>query len=191
MDGDFIHRLFRKRRRYPIKRDESGRSARRRCFDLFDEGSRPSEAAPIVGVSLRTACRYFQDWKKLPRCLEDKYKVVRSMMMHNPGFSESLVKDVNDILGLTLEEVRSRMEEPWGLKRLLKGKWPEQTEKSEDTPAHVDKYKQWSRLKAAISIIYLYEVRGVPIERIVEELEKLDKHYHRPKGKNEEAGDGP
>jgi len=157
---------------------------------LFDEGKRPAEVALIVGVSLRTACRYFQDWKKLPRCLEDKYRAVRSMMAQSPDFSESVLKDVSNILDLPLEEVRSRLEEPWGLKRLLIGKWPEQTGKSEDTPAPEDKNKQWSRLKAAISIIYLYEVCGVPMERIVEELEKLDKYYHRPKGKKEEAGDG-
>jgi len=187
---NFFNRFHRKGRKYPIKRDESGRSARRRCFDLFDEGRRPSEAAPIVGVSLRTACRYFQDWKKLPRCLEDKYKVARSMMAHSPDFSESLLKDISDILDLPLKEVRSRLEEPWGLKRLLKGKWPEQTEKIEDAPAPLDRPKQWSRLKAAISIIYLYEVRGVPMERIVEELEKLDKYYHCSKGKKE-ASDAP
>ncbi len=35
--------LWFKRRDYPIKRDEYGRSARQQAFDLFTEGYRPSQ----------------------------------------------------------------------------------------------------------------------------------------------------
>jgi hypothetical protein len=191
MARSFLRRLFSKRRRYPIKRDAAGRSARRRCFDLFDEGKRPSESAPIVGISLKTSCRYFHDWKRLPRRLEERYEVLKSLMEHSPGFSESMLKNIVDILGISLEDVKERLEEPYGLKRLLMRRWPEQAGNSDDPPAPTDKYKQWNRLKAAILLIYIHEKRGVPKERIMEELEKLDREYYRPKPKKEEARNEP
>ena len=65
--------LLRKRRKYPIKRNEFGESARRRAFDCFDRGLRPAQVANEVGISPRTACRYFADWKRHRPKLDARY----------------------------------------------------------------------------------------------------------------------
>jgi hypothetical protein len=111
-------------------------------------------------------------------------------MKRHPEFSEKLLKTTADQLGLPLDELKERLEEPWGLKRLMAGTSPEEGGTSH-TPAAGDKHKQWRRFKAAMMLLYIHEIRGVPGERILEELEKLDEQYYRPKPKQEEASDGP
>lgn len=39
-------------RKYPIKRDESGNSARKRAFAEFDEGNKPRDIFEAVGISI-------------------------------------------------------------------------------------------------------------------------------------------
>ena len=55
-----------KRRKYPIKLDEKGKSARSRCFEMFRDNTPSSEIAKIVGVKVETVRRYHQQWKKNP-----------------------------------------------------------------------------------------------------------------------------
>jgi len=188
----FFRRFLRKKRKYPIKKNKYGWSNRYRALMLFDQGMTPAQVASGSDgeVSVRTARRYYSCWKKLPRGLEEKYRRIRKAMKRYPEYSEMLLKNVADQLGLPLDELKQKLEKPWSFKRLITTGWPEQADKSEDTSAAQDKYKQWSRLKTAIMLIYLYEVRGVPGERILEELDMLDRQYHRPKAKKEEASDG-
>ena len=58
--------LFWKKREYPIKRDESGRSLRSQAFELFDQGYRPSQVykQQLVAASKTTLFRYYEDWKR-------------------------------------------------------------------------------------------------------------------------------
>jgi transposase len=56
----------RKRRKYPIKLDEKGKSARSRCFEMFGDNTPSNEIAKIVGVKIETVRRYHQQWKKNP-----------------------------------------------------------------------------------------------------------------------------
>jgi len=98
-----IGKLRRRRRKYPIKRDEWGRSARRQALDLFEHGKMPAQVALIVGVSVRTARRYFQDWKKLPRNLESKYMVAKKLLNSSPGYREKVVKTICELPGLPEE----------------------------------------------------------------------------------------
>ena len=58
--------MKRKRRKYPIRRDESGRSARQRCFLGFRKVMTLAQAARDAGVTSRTARRYYADFKKSP-----------------------------------------------------------------------------------------------------------------------------
>jgi hypothetical protein len=157
---------------------------RQRSFYWFDRGLSPAETATKAGISKKTSRKYYSQWKKLPRCLEERYRIVKKYLKLHPESSQPGLKHVADQLDIPLEELRERLEEPWGLKRLMMGRWLGKAAKG-DTPAAADKYKQWNRLKTAIDIIYLCEVRGVPGERIVEELEKLNEQYHRPKAKGE------
>ncbi|MFC2032432.1 hypothetical protein ACFLUS_03595 [Chloroflexota bacterium] len=115
-------RLF-KRRRYPLKRDENGPSARQRAFNLFRTGQRPSQICKTIPISLRTACRYYDDFKKLHHKVP--YSMIRKWMRENPEFSEKVIALLATNLDMPREEVVARMQKPWGLMGALKGKWPD------------------------------------------------------------------
>ena len=61
--------LWRKRRKYPIKRDQYGRSARQHAFVLFDKKYRPAQIFKqgLIPVPIRTLFRYFEGWKMVER----------------------------------------------------------------------------------------------------------------------------
>lgn len=115
-------RLFRKRN-HPIKGDETGRSARRCAFDLFGEGQRPSQVCRTIGIPPRTAYRYYEDYKKLNNKLP--YSQIRKWMKESPEFSEKVVDLIAASLGMSREEVVTRMQKPWGLLQAMKGEWPD------------------------------------------------------------------
>ena len=112
-----------KSRKYPITRDQFGRSGRRRAFDAFDRGLRPSVVAKEEHLKPNTVYRYFQQWKKLPRNYEMEYKAFQTLKKSGIGFSEDTIKTLAVGLGISEEEVRRDLQKPWGLKRLLMGKW--------------------------------------------------------------------
>ena len=63
---DLLRRVRKKGRRYPIKRDEWGESARTRCFEMFEDKVPLPEISRIVGVPLKTVYTYHSQWKKNP-----------------------------------------------------------------------------------------------------------------------------
>lgn len=159
MRRGFFKRLRNKGRKYPIKRDQLGRSARCRAFQLFDKGMRPAEVAPRVGVSTKTACRYYQDWKKRTPRLELRYGAWRYMLKNHPDLSEHVIRTLVSELDMPLEEVMLRLERPWGLKQLLLGKWPDYTRERRLNSAE-------SRLQAALLLVHLVEASRIPPEQL-------------------------
>ena len=160
-------KLRKKSRKYPIKRDEYGASARQQAFEAFGYGKRPAEVAPMVGISLRTACRYFADWKKLPRNSELWYRIAKAGLKNRPGFPEEVIKTFAAKLDMSEEEVRGRLQKPWAMKQLLTGKWAAEVREKEEG-------KRQARLEAAAKLLHLYEVVGVPLDRIIAELGRLE-----------------
>ena len=71
----FLPKAPRTGRRYPIKRDALGKTARQRAFALFDKGLRPGSVAPMVDVTLATIYTYSKQWKKLPPNRDLEYKM--------------------------------------------------------------------------------------------------------------------
>jgi hypothetical protein len=159
-------KLKKKSRKYRIKRDEYGRSARQRAFEAFGYGKRPAEVASIVGISLRTACRFFADWKKLPGDSELWYRIAKAGLKNQPGLPEEVIKTFAAKLDISEEEVRGRLQKPWAVKQLVTGKWAAEVREKEEE-------KRQARLEAATELIYLYEVVGVPLDRIIAELGRL------------------
>jgi len=159
-------KLRKRSRKYPIKRDEQGRSARQRAFEAFDYGKRPGEVVRIVGISPRTAYRYFADWKKLPQNLELCYRTMKTVRKNNWEFSKETVESLSAYLEMLEEEVKERLEKPWGLKQLLMGKWPNHRQERERSEAEL-------RLRAALCVINLMESGGVPPEKILDQLLKM------------------
>ncbi len=160
-------KLKKKSRKYPIKRDEYGASARQRAFEAFSYGKRPVEVAPTVGISLRTACRYFADWKKLPKNSELWYRMVKAGLKNRPGFPEEVIKTFAARLDVSEEEVRERLQKPWAMKQLVMGKWAAEVREKEER-------KRQARLEATAKLFHLYEVVGVPLDRIIAELGRLE-----------------
>jgi hypothetical protein len=158
-----LPKLRKRSRKYPIRRDECGRSARQRAFKAFDRGKRPSEVAQIVGISPRTAYRYFSDWKKLPRNLELRYRMMRTVRKGSPEFSQKTVDLLSSSLEMSEEEVMERLDRPWGLKQLLMGKWPDHRREREQSEAEL-------RLRAALRFIDSMETGGAPPEKVLDQL---------------------
>lgn len=161
-------RLRTRPRKYPIKRDEYGKSTRRRCFDLFDKGTRPAEAGRTVGVSLRTACRYFADWKQLPKNLRIVYTLIKAMIKSNSQSAERMKETLADHCGISVEQVAILLQKPWGLRQLLTGKW---------LAYHREEIldKSRSKLQAALQLIEIIEQSGMTPDELDEELDRLMK----------------
>lgn len=111
--------LFRKHRRYPIRRDKSGRSLRQQAFDFFDEGSRPYQLykQKLVQASSRTLFRYYEDWKKINN--RPSNSVLKKAMRQEPGLTEDLVKELSEQMDMPIKEVMAMISQPWGMLRLL------------------------------------------------------------------------
>ena len=152
-----------KRRQYPIKRDDRGRSARQRAFEAFKQGAKPAEVAATVPISVRTARRYYADWKKLPESVEIRYRLLRVARKHNSGFSQELIELLGAQLEMPEAEVAERLERPWGLKKLLMGEWPDRRQERERTDAE-------TRLHSALTLILLLESGGLSPEGILQHL---------------------
>ena len=174
MAVSFLLNLFRKRRKYPIRPDEFGKSARRRAFDAFDQGLRPARVAREVGISLQTACRYFADWKKLSPGLKRRYDLVRDILKNHPELSEKVIRTIADELGMSVEEVIERLQKPWGIKQLLMGRWPNYAREERQSKCE-------SRLRAALELIQLIEHSGMTAQEIAPVLNRLIREARKHK----------
>lgn len=168
-----------KSRKYPIQRDESGRSLRGRAFAAFDAGERPAEVSGLLGAKRNTIQRYHADWKKLPRYFNFQYKVQRNIIKNDTGFSDWVVETLGSALGMSREEVIGRLHKPWGVKRALMGKWPNFKKDKVQSQAEI-------RLQAALRLIYFSERAGMTPEEILEEVlgflrRALDKNQSKAK----------
>ena len=143
--------LLWKWRKYPIKRDENGRSLRQRAFELFDKKLRPSEIykQQLLPVKLTTLFRYFEDWKKMGD--HNSYRITRRLMKNNPDITEKLIEALSKKLEMPVEEVIKRIQKPWGLKQALRGDWPDYGLEREQSEVE-------DRLEGALCIICMMEL---------------------------------
>ena len=95
-----VNKLGKKSRKYPIQRDQFGRSGRRRAFDAFDKEKRPAQVAREEGLKSKTAYRYYQDWKKLPRNFELEYKAFKTLKRRGIALSEKTIELLIEGLGI-------------------------------------------------------------------------------------------
>lgn len=142
--------LWFKRRDYPIKRDEYGRSVRRQAFDLFAEGYRPSQISKegLVVASMKTLLRYFEDWKKKKH--RASRSVLRKIMKNNPEFTEKYVQMLADYFEVSTEDIVLRLQKPWGIMRLTKGELP-------DIRLERSRSEAEERLEGALRLMFLTE----------------------------------
>lgn len=114
-----------KSRKYPIKYDEYGRSARQQAFELFGEGYRPAQICEenLIPVPIKTLFRYFEDWKKQKH--RTSLSILKKYMKERPEFSEQYIKMLADYYEVPPEDIIVRMQKPWGITDLSKGELPD------------------------------------------------------------------
>jgi hypothetical protein len=109
---------FKKRRKYPIKRDESGKSARKRCFEMFEDAYTLSEVMAYVNVPKSTVYKYHQQWLKDPH-IEQQLAYLKPMFdKENPNRDKS-INQLALLLDIERQEVERLLASPYGLQRLL------------------------------------------------------------------------
>ena len=159
-----------KSRKYPIIRDEYGRSARQQAFDYFAEGYRPAQIfkQELIPVPIETLFRYYEDWKKQKHRVP--YSTLRKYMRKNPEFSEKYIKMLADYFEVSTQDIVLRIQKPWGITSLSKGELP-------DNRLYRIQSEVEERLEAALRLIYLGEqlCRNPPkqIKRLITEIVTL------------------
>ena len=117
-----FRRLIRKRRRYPIKRDEYGKSARQICFEMFEDEIPMPEISRTVGIVLSTVYTYHSQWKKDPHVEVRLAYIGRLLNTKNPDREHNLGL-LAQAYGIEKEQIGTILRQPYGLKRLATGKF--------------------------------------------------------------------
>jgi hypothetical protein len=127
--------LIWKWRKYPVRRDDRGRSLRQQAFELFDRKLRPSQIykRQLLPAKLETLLRYYEDWKKKGGHVS--YRITKQVMKENPDFSQQMIVALSEQLGMPVEEIIKRLQRPWGLKQALRGQLPDYRLQREQTDA--------------------------------------------------------
>jgi hypothetical protein len=106
-----------------VIRGEDGRSARQRCFDLFDEGRFPAEVADLLGIKKPTARRYHAQWADANPRLKARYQLLRQIVS-DPTQADYLMVVMKESLGFSEDQAREMLRRPSELVALLVSKWP-------------------------------------------------------------------
>ena len=167
-----------RRRKYPIQRDERGRSLRKRCFEYFDDGMRPAEVIEEMKMKKSTVDTYFRDWKRLGPNFKRQYDFIKNTLLKKDSEDREYNLDLfSRVFGITQEELENILLKPSGLKRLLTGKFR--------FPAHADAdRKRQVALEAGLAISDYLLHYGGKIEDLLFAFDRLMK-YNR--GYREEA----
>ncbi|MFC1871049.1 hypothetical protein ACFLYF_01410 [Chloroflexota bacterium] len=149
-----------KERKYPIERDEYGQSLRQRAFNLFRIRYRPAQVSKMLPISARTACRYFEDWKKLTHKIP--FSNIKQLIKKNPEFSEYVIEMLAEHYGVSRETIVLRMQKSWGIMQLLKGEFP--NARMERARGEIER-----RLEAALRLIVFVDLYGGKKPEVVKE----------------------
>jgi hypothetical protein len=137
-------------REFPVQCDEYGLSLRQQAFKFFGEGLSPSQVyrEKLPQAKPRTILRYYEDWKKIRHGMS--YKQFREIMKANPDFNLRMIDRLADALGIAPREVLERMQRPWGLLQMLRGK--KKDPRLKEAPSLIER-----RLEAMVSLLALAE----------------------------------
>ncbi len=148
-----------KRRKYPVKYDERGKSARSRCFEMFADKIPLNEIAEDVGVKINTVRRYHLQWKKDPD-FETRYAYLKGLFKKTALDRERTIELCSRACGITKEQFETILSQPHGLRRLMKGKFR--------LPGHVDDdHKRYVVLEVAMTISDHLDNSGGNLEDIL------------------------
>ena len=111
-----------KKRKYPIKRDEEGRSASQRCFQMFEHGVPAPEIVKATGVTIGTLKTYHKQWKKYPN-LEAQHAYFKGLLNKKSPDHERAVELAVRYSGVQREELEAILQKPHGLRSMMMGKF--------------------------------------------------------------------
>jgi hypothetical protein len=133
-----LRRLFRirKSRKYPIIRDENGRTARERCFELFPQLIPLKEIAKHLGLPIETVRRYHRQWKQNQK-FEGQLHFAKSLFEKKSPFRDENINIYSKAIGITPEKFVEILSQPHGLKRLMQGKFYTPVKESVDHKIHI------------------------------------------------------
>ena len=117
----------------------------------------------MIPISLRTACRYYEDFKKLHQRVP--YSRIRQWLRESPELSDRVIAILATSLDMSPEEVVTRMQKLWGLLEAMKGKWPDYGLDKQRTAIE-------DRLLAALEVIKFAARFGQKNPRLVREILK-------------------
>jgi hypothetical protein len=110
-----------KRRKYPIKRDENGKTARKRCFEMFQNKVPLPEIAKTVGVKIDTVYKYHQQWARNPK-IEQHLAYYKWILDKSAPDRERSKETAANLFGISKEQLDTILQKSYGLRRLLSGK---------------------------------------------------------------------
>jgi len=113
---------LKKGREHPIKRDESGKSARRRCFEMFEDGYGLPEVIAAVNVRRTTVYKYHQQWLKDPH-FENQIAYMKSLLDKDNPHRQETITQFAILMGVKDEQIEEILQQPYGLRRLLTNKF--------------------------------------------------------------------
>lgn len=111
----------RKKRKFPVQYDETGRSARSRCFELFADKTPLDKIAKDVGVKIETVRRYHLQWKEDPD-FEGRYTYFKKLLKKTGPDRERTIELCARACGVPKEQFEIFLSQPHGLLKLMKGK---------------------------------------------------------------------
>ncbi len=161
-----LHLIWKRHRKYPIQYDEEGRSIRSRCLEAFDRGQRPAQVIEKCGFKPNTVNEYWKQWKKLEPGFHQRYEEVKEMRKNAPGFIPAAIPAIAQHFDLSESEVTRRLEQPWGLKRLLGGSWANDRRDPERAEAT-------AKLSNLTSHLIIYDMKNYPPETIIDKLKGI------------------
>jgi hypothetical protein len=133
-----------KGRKYPVVRDETGKSARSRCFKMFADQVPLDEIAGLVDVKPETVRRYYLQWRQEPVHREG-YAYARHLFARVNPRRDSNLELFARAWGITREQLEIVLSQPHGLRRLMTGKIY--------APAHAaDDHKRYVAFEVALLI---------------------------------------
>jgi hypothetical protein len=174
---DIVPKFLRKeKRKYPIIRDEQGKTIRARCFEAFDKGLRPAEVTRKLSINPKTAYQYHYQWKKLPENFEEEYQILRKYLKERPEARNYIIRTLSRELGMPEYKIKLWLESPWGLKQIKSGKWRRILERER-------KIEESKIYRACRLMIEGFRYKGLTWDEIIENLQGLVDRKSRRKGK--------
>ena len=160
---------WKKGRRYPVKRDEEGKSARTRCFEMFEDDVPAPEVAKAVGVKIETVYKYHQQWKTKPK-LEQQHAYFKRLLRKTAPDRERTIELIARTCGIDREELEAILQKPHGLRSMMTGKLYFPTQAEAD-------HKRYVALELALFISDHLTKNGGKLEDVSYAFERWTKWY--------------